>query len=81
VIFKGRLVVEKPGKLNPKTAVFVEGVSPKRGFLTKQSALGHLEANGTFTAIVRRGDFDTGICMYVGSETQASATSGYIKVH
>lgn len=80
VIFKGRLEVAKPGKLTT-VPIFLEGVSPKDTFLTKQSALTKTGANGLFTGIIRRGEFTKAICLYAGTNTQASASSGYITVH
>lgn len=80
VIFKGRLEVAKPGKLTPVN-IFLEGVSPKNTFLNKQSALTKTGQNGLFTGIIRRGEFNKAICLYAGTNTQASASSGYIPVH
>lgn len=80
VVFKGKLQVASPGKLDPRVRVFLEGVSPKGGFLGKYSALAKLQPDGSFSGVVRRGEFKTAICMFAGTSTLASATSGYIKV-
>lgn len=37
--------------------------------------------NGVFTGIVPRKHFTEGVCLYAGSETLASATSGPVTVH
>jgi hypothetical protein len=36
--------------------------------------------NGTFTATVQRAHFTQGICLFAGTSTLASATSGFVKV-
>jgi hypothetical protein len=79
--FKGKLDVARPGKLSRSLVVFVEGVSNDNRFLVGQSALGKVAADGTFAGFVRSGKFDKGICMFAGTGTLASATSGYVHVH
>jgi hypothetical protein len=80
VRFKGKLEVETPGKLSDSFVVFVEGVTADGHFLDRQNALGKVASDGTFGGFVGRGKFDRGICMFAGTGTLASATSGYINV-
>ena len=80
VLFTGRLHVSAPGKLNLRVRVFVEGLLGRR-FLTRQSAYGRLRHDGTFTALVRRAKFTSGICLFAGTSTLASASSGKVKVN
>jgi hypothetical protein len=79
--FKGKLDVAPPGKLSGPLVVFVEGVSNDNRFLVRQTALGKVASDGTFSGFVRAGKFDKGICMFAGTGTLASATSGYVPVH
>jgi hypothetical protein len=53
IVFKGRLQVASPGKLDASVPVFIKRVSPKGDFLTKQSALAKLGQEGTFTGVIR----------------------------
>jgi hypothetical protein len=81
VIFAGKLVISRPGRVNRKvpTRVLVEGVAGRR-FLTRQTALAQVRADGGFSAIIRKAEFKSGICLFAGTSTLASATSGYITV-
>jgi hypothetical protein len=81
VVFEGKLEVSAPGKLDPKVPIFIEGVSPDGHFLPSYSALAKLGKGGVFTGTVRRGKFGSGVCMFAGTTTLGSATSGPIKVH
>jgi hypothetical protein len=80
VMFRGKLDVGPPGKLDPKVPIFLEGVAPDGSFMTRQSGLGQLSPDGSFGGFVRAGKFNRAICMFAGTQTLASATSGYIAV-
>src|SRR5262249_2746268 len=81
VVFKGRLGAGAPGELPTKAPArcLVEGTANGK-FRTQQSALANVAADGTFTATIRRAEFTEGICMFAGTSTLASATSGFIPV-
>jgi hypothetical protein len=79
VVFTGKLRVSRPGKLNPKVPVFLAGLSARR-FRTAQAGYARLRRDGTFRGVVRRGRFVSGICMFAGTSTLGTATSGRIKV-
>ncbi|HEV3317554.1 MAG TPA: hypothetical protein VG488_11310 [Candidatus Angelobacter sp.] len=80
VVFKGRLAVASPGKLDTSVPIFLEGVSADGQFLTHESSHARLMPDGSFTGVVPQATFKRGICMFAGTSTEASATSGYIKV-
>ncbi len=80
VVFEGKLTVGAPGKMDPKVPIFLEGVGDYDRFLNKLTALASVKYDGSFTGIVRKGNFSKGICMFAGTQTLASATSGYVKV-
>ncbi|GAC1444866.1 MAG: hypothetical protein NVSMB52_04670 [Chloroflexota bacterium] len=80
VVFHGKLEIGKPSWLEKNSVVFLEGVGNKREFLTQYHGLAHPAQDGTFTGFIRTGKFGKAICMYAGTLTNASATSGYINV-
>jgi hypothetical protein len=43
-------------------------------------ALARLQPDGSFSGVMPRQKFSNGICMFGGTATLASATSGYVKV-
>jgi hypothetical protein len=81
VVFKGRLKAGAPGKLptKPPARVLVEGAANGK-FLTQRSALATVGPNGIFTATIRGVGFTQGICLFAGTSTLASATSGFVRV-
>jgi hypothetical protein len=42
--------------------------------------LAQLARDGTFAATIQRAKFRTGICLFAGTSTLASATSGFVDV-
>jgi hypothetical protein len=81
VVFTGKLFVSAPGRITkrPPPKVMAEGASGQK-FLNKQFTIASVSPTGTFTATVRRAHFTKGICLFAGTSTLASATSGFVTV-
>jgi hypothetical protein len=80
IAFEGRIAVGPPGKLDPRVPVFLEAIGPDGQFVPSQSALTKVDPAGRFSGFIRRGKSERAICMFAGTQTLASATSGFVPV-
>ena len=81
VVFRGLLDFPKNEKIDSKyLTVLLEGVGPRNTLLGKQVGHAQVAPDGTFTGVVVRGQFKTGVCLFAGTETLSSAMSAFVPV-
>jgi hypothetical protein len=80
VNFTGKITVDAPGKLDPKTPVYLAGYGPAGINPSLFAGYAQVGADGSFTGTVRLGAFTKAACLYAGTDTLGSATSGYVQV-
>ncbi len=78
-VVSGSLAIGAPGKRDPKVPVFIEAVNADGRFLPRISGLAQVNSDGTFSGGLV-GSVSRVICMYAGTATTASATSGFVPV-
>jgi hypothetical protein len=80
VSITGKLTVDPPGILDPHIPVFLAGLAPAGIDPSLFTAQATLAADGTFTGTITRTGFSRAVCLFAGTDTLGSATSGYLRV-
>jgi hypothetical protein len=80
VSITGKLTVDPPGTLDPHIPVFLAGLAPAGIDPSLFTAQATLAADGTFSGTITRTGFNRAVCLFAGTDTLGSATSGYLPV-
>ncbi len=80
VLVEGTLAVASPGQLDQSVPVFIDGAIPGGSFVPAEAVLAQVGQDGSFTGFVPTRNLGPFICMFAGTATLASATSGYVTV-
>ncbi len=80
VSLTGKLTVDYPGQIDPKIPVYLTGQAPAGINPNLFASQARVSAEGSFTGTILRTGFTKAACLYAGTDTLASATSGYITV-
>jgi hypothetical protein len=79
-VIRGTLTIGAPAKRDPAVPVFLEAVNADGRFVPSESSTARVNADGTFSGGVVGGGVKRVICMYAGTATTASSTSGFVSV-
>jgi hypothetical protein len=77
---RGNLIIGAPGKRDPTVPVFLEAINSDGRFVPKQSSLARVNSDGVFVGGIVGTGIKRVICLYAGTATTASATSGIVTV-
>jgi hypothetical protein len=80
VTFTGQLTVDAPGKLDPKVPIYFAGYGPAGIDPSRYAGYAQIKGDGSFIGTVSRTSFSRGACLFAGTDTLMSATSGYVPV-
>ena len=81
VTFTGKLTVDAPGKLDGNVPVYFAGYAPAGLDPSRYAGYARISGDGTFTGVIPRTSFSHGACLFAGTATLSSASSGPINVH
>jgi hypothetical protein len=81
VTFTGKLTVDAPGKLDGNVPVYFAGYAPAGLDPSRYGGYARISGDGTFRGVIPRTSFSHGACLFAGTATLSSASSGPVNVH